>query len=89
MSTIYKYLALFGGFCVTVLLVVVQSLRLNSKSRELDDAEAESEALHRQSEGLIAGQKAYDEITDTELDRNHFTKRRVLSLHGRRKDSDS
>lgn len=85
---IYKYLTMGASFALALLYALFERSKRETAELERAQAEAESEALERISEGVIAGQKAYDEVTATKLDRSHFANRRVLSLEGR-KNSDS
>lgn len=86
-SKLWKWLAILGGFATSILTVLWTRSQLKNTKQKLEHAEAESEALSRHSEGLIAGQEKFDEITDTQLDRDHFS--RVRKYPGGGEDSNT
>lgn len=81
-SRIYKYLAIAGGICLAVLYAILQKEKKERMQNDLKIAEAESEALSRNSEALAESEKIEQEtierVKNTPVNRDHFSKRRVL-----------
>jgi predicted nucleic acid-binding Zn-ribbon protein len=70
MSKLYKYLVALGAFVTAILYGLLTRSRLKRTEDKLDQAEAESESLNRQSELLrerhIETQKAIDEARQSD-----------------------
>lgn len=64
LSKLYKYLAIAGTFITTVLLVLVQSLRLKNTQQKLKSAEAGRDSLINQSERLSEREIEAERVID-------------------------
>ena len=81
-SRIYKYLAIAGGIALSLLYALLQKEKKERAQDNLEIAEAESEALMRNSEALAESEKIEQEsierVKSEPVDRGHFGRKRVL-----------
>ena len=81
-SRIYKYLAIAGGIALSLLYALLQKEKKERVQNDLKIAEAQSEALSRNSEALAESEKIEQEsierVKSEPVDRGHFGRKRVL-----------
>lgn len=81
-SRIYKYLAIAGGIALTLLYARSQKEQKERAQDDLKEAKAQQASTSRNNKALAESEKIEQEtierVKDSPVNRDHFSKRRVL-----------